>query len=196
MPHNQQKALGQYFTPPHVVAFLMRWLIRRPDDRFLDPACGDGRFLEAHPNATGVEFCAANCWAARLTAPSAHVHEADFFDWATTAAERFDAVGGNPPFIRYQHFAGETRKRAAKLAASMGANFSGLASSWAPFVIGAARLLKPGGRLAFVVPAEIGHATYAQPLIESLCGDYFNVVGLPAAKVAAHLESLWGRDSH
>jgi hypothetical protein len=33
-------------------------------------------------------------------------------------------------------------------------------------------LLKPGGRLAFVVPAEIGHASYAVPLLEALCKNF------------------------
>jgi adenine-specific DNA-methyltransferase len=35
------------------------------------------------------------------------------------------------------------------------------------FLVTTASLLKQGGRLAFVVPAEIGHAPYAAPLVES-----------------------------
>jgi hypothetical protein len=45
----------------------------------------------------------------------------------------------------------------------------------------AASLLKPGGRLAFVVPAEIGHATYAPALIEALCRR-FSLVSVVAIK--------------
>jgi adenine-specific DNA-methyltransferase len=71
---------------------------------------------------------------------------------------RFECAAGNPPFIRYQHFNGATRARALELCGRLGASFTGLASSWAPFIAAAAGLLKPGGRLAFVVPAEIGHA--------------------------------------
>jgi len=97
------------------------------------------------------------------------VHQTDFFRWAEDSTTRFDCVVGNPPFIRYQQFKGETRTRALSLASRMGASFPKLTSSWAPFVIVAASLLKPGGRLAFVVPAEIGHATYAPALIEALC---------------------------
>jgi adenine-specific DNA-methyltransferase len=172
-PHH--KRLGQYFTPHEVAACLMAWLIRRPTDEFLDPACGDGRFLRLHTRATGIDLCGLNCSRARLAAPKASVREGDFFAWAEEASERFDAVGGNPPFIRYQNFAGPTRQRAARLAESMGARLSGLASSWAPFVLVAARSLKPGGRLAFVVPAEIGHASYSEPLIRALCRHFGSV---------------------
>lgn len=58
---------------------------------------------------------------------------------------------------------------------SQGVTFSGLASSWAPFLVAAASLLKPGGRMAFVVPAEIGHAPYAAPLLEYLLDSFAKV---------------------
>src|SRR6185437_11306380 len=65
--------------------------------------------------------------------------------------------------------------RALELSARAGAEFTGLASSWAPFLVTTATLLKPGGRMAFVVPAEIGHAPYAAPLLEYLVGAFATV---------------------
>jgi hypothetical protein len=109
---------------------------------------------------------------ARSRAPSALVHEGDFFLWAASTSEKFDAAVGNPPFIRYQSFSGTTRGRALAEAAKLGAHFNGLSSSWAPFLAVTARLLRPGGAMAFVVPAEIGHATYSEPLLETLCGHF------------------------
>lgn len=108
-------------------------------------------------------------------APWALVHEGDFFSWAAETVERFECAAGNPPFIRYQTFKGEVRSRAINLCAGLGADFSGLASSWAPFLVVAASLLKPGGRMAFVVPAEIGHAPYAAPLLEYLVSRFRTV---------------------
>jgi adenine-specific DNA-methyltransferase len=172
MGSTPRKLLGQYYTPEPVVSSLMAWLVRAPEERFLDPACGDGRFLQLHGRSTGIEYCAEACRVARERAPLATVVAGDFFMWAGATDERFDAVGGNPPFIRYQHFAGKTRELALSLARRIGARFSGLTSSWAPFVAVAASLLKPGGRLGFVVPAELGHATYSRPLIEALCGHF------------------------
>jgi hypothetical protein len=96
------------------------------------------------------------------------VHHTDFFRWAKEAEQRFDCIAGNPPFIRYQRFSGEVRQRALALCARLKVSFSGLTSAWAPFLVVAASLLKRGGRVAFVVPAEIGHAPYAAPVL-----DYF-----------------------
>jgi adenine-specific DNA methylase len=146
----------------------VQWVIRSPRDRLLDPSCGDGRFIAAHPFSVGVEQNPEAVASAVARAPSALVHDGDFFAWASETKERFECAAGNPPFIRYQTFKGEVRERAQRLCARLGANFSGLASSWAPFLVAAASLLKPGGRMAFVVPAEIGHAPYSAPLLEYL----------------------------
>jgi hypothetical protein len=123
-----------------------------------------------------VDISPSSCGDARLSAPDAIVHHADFFAWAEETAERFDCIVGNPPFIRYQNFSGEGRRRALRLARRAGADLSALTSSWAPFIAAASALLRPGGRMAFVVPGEIGHATYAEPLVEALCASFERVV--------------------
>jgi hypothetical protein len=138
----------------------------------LDPSCGDGRFLAAHRKSVGIEQNEDSAAVAMQRAPWALVHEGDFFAWAESTKERFECTVGNPPFIRYQHFAGDVRARAIALCSKLGANFSGLSSSWAPFLVAAAGLLKQGGRMAFVVPAEIGHAPYARPLLDFLLNSF------------------------
>lgn len=168
----ERKQLGQFFTPSSVANSLNQWVIRQPTDKLLDPSCGDGEFLTFHPGSTGIELSDEVSQRARSRVKSASIITADFFDWASLTRDRFDAVAGNPPFIRYQLFNKERRKLALTLAQRNGAVFSGLASSWAPFLVVAASMLKPGGRLAFVVPAEIGHATYSIPLIEFLVGKF------------------------
>jgi adenine-specific DNA-methyltransferase len=50
-----RKSLGAYYTPEPVVETLVRWVVRSPSDRMLDPACGDGRFLATHTNSLGVD---------------------------------------------------------------------------------------------------------------------------------------------
>jgi len=54
--------------------------------------------------------------------------------------ERFECAAGNPPFIRYQTFKGAMRKRALAHSLTHGAQFSGLTSSWAPFLVSTATL--------------------------------------------------------
>jgi adenine-specific DNA-methyltransferase len=72
-------------------------------------------------------------------------------------------------------FKGRTRGRALDLCEKLGASFSGLTTSWAPFLVATASLLLPNGRMAFVVPAEIGHAPYAAPLLEYLVSHFETV---------------------
>ncbi|MDQ0840294.1 N-6 DNA methylase [Sphingomonas faeni] len=170
-----QKHAGAYYTPDAVVAALVSWAVRRDGDRLLDPSCGDGRFLVEHPNSVGIEQDPLSAHTAIERAPGALVHEGDFFQWAEATGERFECAAGNPPFIRYHTFKGVVRARAQAFCAAQGAAFSGLTSSWAPFLVATAALLKPGGRMAFVVPAEIGHAPYASPLIEYLVAHFKHV---------------------
>jgi len=170
-----RKRLGQVFTPDEVARTLARWVVRRKTDRLLDPACGDGRFLACHAASTGIELDPGNAALARERVPGASIYIAEFFKWASSTSCRFEAAAGNPPFIRYQHFAGKTRQLALELAEKIGANINGLASSWASFLVVTAGLLKPGGRMAFVVPAEIGHAPYATPVLSFLCSQFQQV---------------------
>jgi hypothetical protein len=175
------KTLGAYFTPEAVAAALVRWAVRSPADRLLDPSSGDGRFIALHPHSVGVERDPASVAEAASRAPHATVVEADFFTWAADDKRRFDCAAGNPPFIRYQRFTGTTRWAALDYCRRLGVTFSGLSSSWAPFIVAAASKLRPGGRIAFVVPAEIGHAPYAVPLVEYLVS-HFGTVQVVAIK--------------
>lgn len=176
-----RKIAGAYYTPDDVARSLIRWVVRSCDDRLLDPACGDGRFIAEHPNSVGVDQDFVAVRQAVERAPNSTVHHADFFEWAASTNERFDCAVGNPPFIRYQHFKGPARERALSLCDKLGVTFSGLTSSWAPFLVAAASLLRPDGRIAFVVPAEIGHAPYAAPLLEYLV-QHFAVVHVIAVR--------------
>lgn len=174
-PEYSKKRSGAYFTPAEVSAALVAWACRKPTDRMIDPSCGDGEFITLHRNSVGIEQNPVSAHCAIERAPGALVHEGDFFTWATETGERFECAAGNPPFIRYQTFKGETRRRALGLCLELGARFSGLSSSWAPFLVATAGLLKRGGRMAFVVPAEIGHAPYAAPLLDYLVESFAKV---------------------
>jgi adenine-specific DNA-methyltransferase len=103
-PVLSQKHSGAYFTPGDIAASLVCWAARSPSDRLLDPSCGDGQFLSAHPHSVGIEQNPVSAQAAMAAAPWALVHEGDFFAWAGETQERFECAAGNPPFIRYQSF--------------------------------------------------------------------------------------------
>ena len=185
----QKKEFGAYYTNPDIAQFLVNWGIRSQEDVILDPACGHGIFLEAAIKKLGKSNQIYGIEIDRKTheeivtkfskyIPGDNLLLSDFFDITGVQTNyglsephlpSIDVVVGNPPFIRYQRWKGETRKRAQERAESMGVSLNGLSSSWAPFVVYATAFLKKGGRLAMVLPAEVMHATYAQPVVKHLC---------------------------
>jgi adenine-specific DNA methylase len=175
-----RKARGAFFTPPALAEYVASWAIRTANDTVLEPSCGDAAFLvpavkclrrlgapaSLGGQLAGLEIHPASAEEAqkRIAAEGAelHVDVGDFFDRpAPTPCLRFDAVIGNPPYVRYQQFAGEARAKSLQAALAQGVRLSGLASSWAAFTIHAAEFLKPDGRLGLVLPAELLTVNYA-----------------------------------
>jgi len=104
----------------------------------------------------------------RALVSQAMVVTSDFFDISPLSGQQFDAVIGNPPYIRFHGFTGPDRVKALGRARAQGVELSELASSWAHFVAHSIGFLGPMGRLALVLPAELLHADYAHPIREVL----------------------------
>ena len=169
----ERKARGAFFTPPEIARFLTTWAIRNHTDRVLEPSCGEAAFLlgagerllggdlrkclhgfDIHPESVAE---AKQLLAAR--GMDATLRTGDFFEQEPDAS--FDAVIGNPPYVRYQSFSGAVRHRALEAALRQGVRLNQLASSWAAFTVHASAFLKPEGRLALVLPAELLAVKYA-----------------------------------
>lgn len=99
----------------------------------------------------------------------------DFFDFQASTLAQVTAIVGNPPFIRYQRFTGASRKKALSRAEDAGVKLSELSRSWAPSMVHAATFIRPGGRMAVVAPAELAHASYAEPVVRFLCSTFSKV---------------------
>ena len=180
------KARGAFYTEATIADFLVRWALRTASDMVIDPSFGGGVFLRAAcqrlttlggkpaEQVFGVELhqgTHAEVTSVLLREFAVNPHNlihSDFFELEAAPVRSFDAVVGNPPFVRYQRFNGMSRRRAMERAAEQGVRLSELSSSWAPFLIHSIALLKPGGRLAMVIPFEMFHAAYAVPVIEHL----------------------------
>jgi adenine-specific DNA-methyltransferase len=202
MDIDHNKLRGGYYTSSEVAEWLCAWAIRKGSDRVLEPSCGDGAFLEAAAarfiqlgvpgpeiadRLTGVEITPGEVKHATdrlrpMMGPRCKsvVHESDFFDWLEKSTQPgFEAVVGNPPFIRYQSFPEPHRTRAMKLMAEQGLSPNKLTNIWVPFVVAAAASLKPGGRMALVLPAELLQVTYAAQL-RSYLTDRFTRIDIVA----------------
>ncbi|HEY2740254.1 MAG TPA: N-6 DNA methylase [Thermoanaerobaculia bacterium] len=187
----ERKGLGAFYSPLSLVEPMVAWALTRADQSVLDPSCGDGVFLETAARrlrglgasreriASLLHAVDLNPDAARFTRdrlvsaaglPFANVRVASFFSVPPPqeGVDLVDLVIGNPPYIRYQEFSGDARGEALERAASAGAQLNRLASSWAHFVAHAVAFLRPGGRLALILPAELIHTTYAAPLRDHL----------------------------
>ncbi len=45
IPPAERHSLGQFYTPPPIAELIVKWAVRSPEDKILDPAVGSGTFL-------------------------------------------------------------------------------------------------------------------------------------------------------
>src|SRR5579884_646823 len=172
-----------------IARYLADWAIAsRGHARVLDPSCGEGVFLKAAgevlcklgtpPSEIGEQLYGVEInqealqEARRVVAAEPFVPRLVAADFASLIPPTelfgdlgpFDAVVGNPPYVRYQLHTGLARRTAIEAALRQGVRLSGLASSWAALLVHAASFLKPDGRLAMVLPAELLTVGYAEPI--------------------------------
>lgn len=142
--------LGQVFTPPNVVAFMLD--LCQNHGRALEPSAGDGAFYarlrETRRDCVGIEIDP------RVAPAGTRVE--DFFDYPLS--EQFDSIIGNPPYVRFQDVAAATRQ---KLKSEL---FDGRSNLFLFFIEKCIRHLKPGGELVFIVPREFIKLTAAKKL--------------------------------
>lgn len=197
-----RKARGAFFTPKPIADHLVKWAVRDdPSLTVLDPTCGEAVFLlaagerlralgqsadELDAQLFGVDLHGESLSSAlRLLEAEgldARLIESDFFaletpDMPGARLPFVDAVVGNPPFVRYQEHIGQSRRWSVEAALRQGVRLNGLASSWAAALVHSAGFLKPGGRLAMVLPAELLTVSYAEP-IRTWLRDRFERVSL------------------
>ena len=173
-----RKLRGGYYTPGPIGEFLASWAVRHGSDRVLEPSCGDGALVEpvakrlaSDGTVVAVELFEEEAIKAQArNGANATFVVGDVFEWWESREHggSFDAVVGNPPFIRYQDFPDRFRNPAFQHMRAEGMNPTRLTNAWLPFVVLATRSLRRGGRLALVLPAELMQVGYAAELRQYL----------------------------
>jgi len=144
----------------------------RLTDAWLDGACGDPVELAAGKPARGRDAAALQTLlvqARALAAQRRFLHWQPAYPgvWDTwtgpTPRGGFDAVIGNPPYVRQEQLAPIKRALKARYTA-----YDGVADLYVYFFEQALRLLRPGGRFAFTVTNKWLKAGYAEELRELL----------------------------
>ncbi len=180
----EQKLRGGYYTPLPIARFLVDWAFGSGIKRVLEPSCGDGVFLTAildniRDNGIRTDFQvdAAELVTEELEKAndkiqflnkmgvSVNSHNVDFLDWIVRNRGLYwDAIIGNPPYIRYQYFDKIQKERAKLIFGQANIDFTERTNAWVPFVIASIMRLEPGGRLAMVIPAEILYVLHSNGL--------------------------------
>jgi adenine-specific DNA-methyltransferase len=178
---SEQKLRGGYYTPLDLAAYITAWVLEKKPSNLLEPSCGEGVFIQALAKVgfsselrfTGFELLAGEANKARDRCNSeprlsSCIHTRDFLEWAISrmaeGQSKFDAVVGNPPFIRYQYLPEDSQHKAETIFRMLHLPFTKHTNAWVPFVLASISLLKPGGRLGMILPSEIIHVMHAQSL--------------------------------
>lgn len=182
-----EKLRGGFYTPEAIAEFVLRWGINGSNDfDILEPSCGDGVFLEQlkalnskYNSITAIEFDKVEAKKAdKIKLHDKQVINDDFHSYCNHTKKRFDLVVGNPPYIRYQFFDRTQQIEAGNIFERSGLKYSKLTNAWVSFVVGSSQLLKEkGGRIGFVLPAEILQVSYAQQL-RSFIAQYYNKINI------------------
>jgi type I restriction enzyme M protein len=148
---------GQFFTPRHVVDWIVRLLLLSRGERVVDPACGSGAFLvHARANAKvetwGMDVDGRAVRVARLVSivsgeDPARIVRGDSLRRDEGGPPQVDVVVTNPPFagdVAYPGYAVAGGRGNGKRAKRVERD--------ALFVERCVEMLRPGGRLAIVLP--------------------------------------------
>jgi hypothetical protein len=175
---SQRRYFGAYYTPDDVADLLAQWAIVSPSGRVLDPSFGGCVFMQA---AAAVLKRKGRRQPGRLVfgvdvdaSCAEHIRDCSdlvednvvFRDFLAIKPKElrgapFQAVIGNPPYVRHHWLKDERRVLARRIAEKSGARLPETASLWAYFVLHALAFLQPSGRLAMLVPEAILQAKYA-----------------------------------
>lgn len=147
---------GQFFTPEPVAKFMVRWALQDGAEKVLDPALGNSVFpeiaraLDAKAQFTGFEIDEEILKHFPLQ-PNTHLEFSNFL--LSSWENKFDAIVGNPPFLKFQLIPEREQIKAAFLGNSK-FQPSGLANSSVLFTLKCLEQLAAGGRMAFLVPPD------------------------------------------
>lgn len=176
--------LSAYYTPASTAACLASWAIRTGCERVLEPSVGGGALIEAATSKAeslgsfdslelvgfDLDKAAVDSLRTAYAGDRTRVIWQDFLDVSPAEHGSFDVVLSNPPFTRNHSISPERR-------AELRTRFetTGAAGIWVHFLLHSMRFLRPGGRLACVVPTSCFFADYASDLLKRICSEFQTV---------------------
>ena len=185
---------GQFWTPPWLAKVMAGWVTQAHPGVLFDPAVGPGTFFAAARETgfagelQGFELHAntfTDGWKLGLRPDDfRHVRIADFI--STSLSEKFPAIVSNPPYIRHHRLTQEQKLELKQLAQNhLGFSLDGRVGLHVFFLLKSLAQLAPGGRLAFLLPADVCEGISSSAFWNRICQQYRLVAAMTFADEAA-----------
>ena len=182
IPQRYRRKHGQFFTPPNIAEFMVKWALSRNGKKFLDIGVGTGVFLskaislfkERDLQLTGIDTdpILLNACFIRLKLLGININNLtlikdDFLVWESK--NKYDFILCNPPYIKFHGF---DRNIALEIAHEFDVQMTRLTNIYALFFIRAIKFIRNGGRVAFITPSEFLYTGYGEELKKFLLKNY------------------------
>ncbi|MGH8719373.1 MAG: Eco57I restriction-modification methylase domain-containing protein [Burkholderiales bacterium] len=162
----QLQERGQFWTPDWVAGPMVSYVLGAKPEVILDPAAGEGVFFHAarEQGYTGrfrgheVDEKAL----AQSGLDSSDITLGDFLE--IKPQHSFRAIVSNPPYIRHHRIPQDLKARLRGEVRAQGLNLDARAGIHVYFFLRCLESLAPGGRLAFIVSADICEGIFARRL--------------------------------
>lgn len=176
-PREALRAKGQFWTPDWIADAMVAFVLGDDAKQVFDPAVGAGVFFRAaRRRAPSVRLRGAELHPAALDAAlAAGLGKADLRgvtigDFVLhPPQERLPAIVANPPYIRHHRLTPALKAKLRTFSMQfLGHAVDGRAGLHVYFLLRALERLAPGGRLAFIVPADLAEGVFAVRLWQQL----------------------------
>lgn len=179
------RSRGQFWTPDWVAESMVAYALRDKPRTLLDPAVGEGVFLHAakhYARSNGFELALFGrdvdpdvLQRARQTGLSdTDLRDVEIGDFVLDPPRQtFPAIVANPPYIRHHRLSSVQKAALGEFAQrTTGHHIDGRAGLHVYFLIRALQTLSPGGRLCYIVSADICEGVFAQALWQWITSQY------------------------
>jgi len=161
---------------------MVRLLSSPTNGKVLEPSAGAGVFVAALDAAGYTDVTAVEIDREIVDYTCRSLHIGSFVSWIQS--ERFDAVIGNPPYIRWKNLE-EDQRAEIQRSAYWGELLNSLSDYLMVFIVKAVDLLRTGGELIFITPSFWFHTQHSQSVRDYLVkhGSFSNIIHFGEAKV-------------
>lgn len=184
--HEREKlrSKGQFWTPEWVARAMAAFIVGENRSEVFDPAVGEGVFLRQALElgrstgrqiaASGTDIDESLLAIANRTLADLGTPQLEKRDFVIDPPRRlFPGIVANPPYVRHHRLDAEYKARLRALSVkTIGEPLDGRAGLQVYFLMRALTLLAPGGRLAFIIPADVFEGVSAHRFWSWVCGHF------------------------